>query len=333
MDFSIDTLYNQIKAYLPLRKLDNCEMYSSFYKGEYKLELRNLKTFQLLAEYLSYTEVAKKLNFTQPTITAQIQALEQELEEKLLYRVGKQNYLTPAGKLLKKYTDEIFTIIEEMEAEFTKLKKAPQTLNIAAPEYYCIYYFPNIISKYLANHEGIHIHLRSQQSEQVIAGVTNNEYDLGVIAGKVKQSGLMNIVLEEEEFIPVVSSVIYEQYSLEEIIEQFPFIKYRIDGGFQTIIDNFVATFKISPRKTIEIGSEEAIRRAIMSDVGYSLLSKNMIEKELKQGEVMQIPLTTEKMLFQTSLIYLEVNEAKQHLQSFRNAIQQMWLTANADSD
>lgn len=72
------------------------------------MELRNLKTFQVVAECSNFTKAAEKLNFTQPTVTAQIQSLEKELNQLLFFRVGRTNHLTPAGKLLKKYTDELF---------------------------------------------------------------------------------------------------------------------------------------------------------------------------------------------------------------------------------
>ncbi len=54
------------------------------------MELRNLKTFQVVAEELNMTRAAKRLKYTQPTITLQIQSLEKELDHTLLARVGKK---------------------------------------------------------------------------------------------------------------------------------------------------------------------------------------------------------------------------------------------------
>lgn len=289
------------------------------------MELRNLRTFQILAECLNFTEAARRLNFTQPTITAQIQSLERELKQSLFYRVGKQNYLTPAGKLLENYTDQIFQIIDAMENEFEKLKAPPISLNIAASEYYCINHFPLIISEYLKIGLDTYINLISCKSDKVIRGVIDNEYDLGVIAGHVSQSGLKNIVLEEEELLPVVSKDVYDKYPVSQIIDMFPFIKFKIDGGFQTILNNFIAQFNFPPKKTIEFGSEEAIRRAIKNGVGYGLLSKKMIGKASEQNDMIYIPISDQKMIFQTSLIYLESNQDNDALKSFCKLVKSTW--------
>lgn len=67
------------------------------------MELRNLKTFQVVANELNMTKAAKILKYTQPTITLQIQVLERELNHSLFTRIGKKTFLTPAGKIKAAY--------------------------------------------------------------------------------------------------------------------------------------------------------------------------------------------------------------------------------------
>ena len=72
------------------------------------MELRNLKTFQVVAEELNLTKAAQKLGYTQPTLTLQIQSLEKELQHTLLTRIGKKTFLTSVGKKLKVRVDQLF---------------------------------------------------------------------------------------------------------------------------------------------------------------------------------------------------------------------------------
>ncbi|WKB36209.1 LysR family transcriptional regulator [Terrilactibacillus sp. S3-3] len=60
------------------------------------MELRNLKTFQIAADLLNFTKTAKVLNFTQPTVTSQIRALETELNHPLFFRIGQTNFFNLA---------------------------------------------------------------------------------------------------------------------------------------------------------------------------------------------------------------------------------------------
>jgi DNA-binding transcriptional LysR family regulator len=80
------------------------------------MELRHLKTFQVVAEELNMTKAARILGYTQPTITQQIQVLEREVGYSLLTRIGKKMYLTPAGKEIKVHADKLFNVVQEMES-------------------------------------------------------------------------------------------------------------------------------------------------------------------------------------------------------------------------
>ncbi|GIN89054.1 LysR family transcriptional regulator [Siminovitchia terrae] len=295
------------------------------------MELRNLKTFQVVAECLNFTKAAEKLNFTQPTVTAQIQSLERELNQLLFFRAGRKNHLTPAGKLLKKYTDDLFHIVDEMEAAFLELEKPHGYLKVAAPEYYCINYFPIVVSEFLKTFPDVHINLISCNSDDVLKGVATNTYDLGIIAGEVSKSDINNIILDEEELLLVISKNIFEQDEINHILNTLPFIRFRIGVNFQSVINQYIQQSNFSPRKVIEIGSEEAIKRAVLNGTGYGLLSSNLIKKEIQSGELTPIQLTNQKISFKTSLIYLKKNEEKGVLKSFSDVIESLWTNVNKE--
>ncbi|MFD1708613.1 LysR family transcriptional regulator [Siminovitchia sediminis] len=292
------------------------------------MELRNLKTFQVVAECLNFTKAAEKLNFTQPTVTAQIQALENELNQLLFFRAGKKNHLTPAGQLLKRYTDELFLIVDEMESAMMELGKPSGYLTVAAPEYYCTNYFPSIVSEFLRTFPDVHIHLVSCGSDEVIKGIEANSYDLGVIAGEVSKSSMNNIILDEEELLLVVAKDIYEQYQDDVIFNQYPFINFRISMSYQRTIEQFLQQANLNPRKTIQFGSEEAIKRAVLNGTGYGLLSGNLISKEIASGDLVPI-LTDQTIALKTSLIYLKKKEEKNIQKSFSDVIQSLWSKAD----
>lgn len=292
------------------------------------MELRNLKTFQVVAECLNFTKAAEILNFTQPTVTAQIQSLEKELNQLLFFRVGKKNHLTPAGKLLKKYTDELFGIIDEMEGAFLELGKPHGYLKIAASEFYCTNYFPFIISEFLKTFPDVHINLVSCHSDGVVKGIETNSFDLGVIAGETSKNEMENIVLGEEELLLVAEKSVMGKLPIDQLISELPFIRYKIEGSFKSYINQYLHQTNLHPKKIIEFGSEEAIKRAVLKGTGYGLLSSNLIKKEITSGELIPIPLTEHKLKFKTSLIYLKKKEEKAILKSFSDVVEELWAKA-----
>ncbi|MFJ7853192.1 LysR family transcriptional regulator [Peribacillus frigoritolerans] len=293
------------------------------------MELRNLKTFQTAAELLNFTKVGERLNFTQPTITTQIQSLEQELNQQLFMRVGKKNYLTPAGKMLQKYTDQLFSIVNEIEVAFSELGTPHGSLKIAASEIYCTNYFPVLISEYLKTYPEVHIQLISCSSNEVIKGIETDIYDIGIIVGELSKKGIKSIVLEEEELVLVVSQKLYSAYSIPRILTELPFIRFKIDGNFDALVKEFFNDTQFTPKKILEFGSEEAIKRAVLNQTGVALLSSNFIKKEIANGELIPIRLTEKKFPFKTSLISLEEKVNLVTFNSFSNMIQPLWLKAN----
>ena len=96
------------------------------------MELRLLRTFQCVASCLNFSKAAEMLNFSQPTVSTQIQMLEEELGQKLFVHVGKKTYLTPEGTILKEDADRILCMAEEVSLKFQSMTNTTRILKIAA---------------------------------------------------------------------------------------------------------------------------------------------------------------------------------------------------------
>lgn len=269
------------------------------------MELRNLKTFQTAAEHLNFTKTAKILNFSQPTVTSQIRALEKELKNPLFFRIGKRTYLTPHGKVVKQYADQIFATIDEMNQELSKKNRpASSRLVIAASETFCTHYFPMIIRKFLHETPEVGIKLVSCYSKDVIAGIDSNDFDIGIISGTYRKSGITNIVIaDHEDLVLIVSKALYEKYPLSDILDRQPFIKYEIDGPFEQQMQHYIQEAGIKSKKVIESSSLEAVKSAVMNDIGVGLISRNLVKKELAVHQLYEISLNRQPVKIKTSLI------------------------------
>ncbi|MFF2754945.1 LysR family transcriptional regulator [Psychrobacillus sp. NPDC058041] len=289
------------------------------------MELRHLKTFQFAAEYLNFTKAAQQLNFTQPAVTVQIQSLEQELKQQLFIRIGKKIFLTPAGEVLKTYTDQLFSIVEEIESSFAELSNSNGNVTIAAGESYCTYYFPYVISEYLKLYPKVQIKLISCNSDEVIKGVESNKYDIGIISGDLSNNGITNIVIAEEDMVLVVSKDLYDRYPEDQLLTKFPLIKYQADGYFESMMSKYLRQSKLSLQNVIEFGSLDAIKKAVLNNMGVALLISDFIKKEISNGDLIPILVTENKVKVNTSIITLKEKENLVTIQSFIDVIQKIW--------
>src|SRR5262249_14299225 len=112
------------------------------------MELRQLITFQAVASTLSFTRAAVLLNYAQSSVTAQIQALEEELGVPLFDRLGKRVVLTDAGQRLVRYADRMLNLADETRGVVSGGEVRGGTLTLSAIETLCTYRLPGILRQF-----------------------------------------------------------------------------------------------------------------------------------------------------------------------------------------
>lgn len=285
------------------------------------MELRQLKTFHVVAECLNLTKAAEILRYSQPTITLQIQALERDIGHTLLNRVGKRTFLTPTGKLLKKHTDKLFQNLEELEQELRRLEKPNGKLIVAAPEFYCSYYLSQLLSIYLNLHPQVQMKLLCYNSKETIKLVEANQADIGIVAGKCNRPGIEEILIDQEDLVLVAHPQMVKSRSASELFQVYPFITYDLEGVIKECLDEI----QCKPASTIECGSEEAIKRAVLSQTGIALISDIIIEEEVKQGSLQILHRFPKRLL--THLIYPKDQREFSTVSSFIDVVLDVWPT------
>ncbi|MED1954166.1 LysR family transcriptional regulator [Brevibacillus centrosporus] len=285
------------------------------------MELRQLKTFHVVAECLNLTKAAEILRYSQPTITLQIQALERDIGHTLLNRVGKRTFLTPTGKLLKKHTDKLFQNLEELEQDLRRLEKPNGKLIVAAPEFYCSYYLSQLLSIYLNLHPQVQMKLLCYNSKETIKLVEANQADIGIVAGKCNRPGIEEILIDQEDLVLVAHPQMVKSRSASELFQVYPFITYDLEGVIKECLDEI----QCKPASTIECGSEEAIKRAVLSQTGIALISDVIIEEEVKQGSLQILHRFPKRLL--SHLIYPKDQREFSTVSSFIDVVLDVWPT------
>ncbi|MCU6600138.1 LysR family transcriptional regulator [Peribacillus frigoritolerans] len=303
-----------------------CKIISIFsgMKGK-SMELRNLKTFQVVAQHLNMTKAAKILGYTQPTITLQIQVLERELGHSLFTRIGKNTFLTPAGKKLQKHTDKLFNVVEELERDLEELNGPSGRLSIAASEYYCSHYLSILVNAYINLHPQVKLKLIPSNSLDVIEKILSNEADIGIIACECNHKDIESHVLGEERAVLVVAAEILKDNTKERILEKYPFLAFHGNCSFDTLIKQCFSEMNYRPASIIEFGgSDETIRRAVLNQTGIALLGENVIKEELANG--LLVPLHYCTQTIETSLIYLKTRTEGATINSFSDLLKDAWV-------
>ncbi|MFN2151803.1 MAG: LysR substrate-binding domain-containing protein, partial [Anaerolineales bacterium] len=168
------------------------------------LDIIKLETFIYAAQSLSFSEAAKQLNLSQPTVSYQIKTLEKELGVSLFLRSGSNLQLTEAGRLLLPRARQIFHQSNEMEELLASLQDGVVgELRIACSTTAGKYILPQLAARFCQRYPGIRVSILRCVSGDVTERLLANEAHLGVVSHEIQEENI-----EHQEFFNDVINLI-----------------------------------------------------------------------------------------------------------------------------
>ncbi|GAB6127039.1 LysR family transcriptional regulator [Humidesulfovibrio idahonensis] len=149
------------------------------------MELRNVKTFASVAGLLSFRRAAAVLNYAPSTVSAQIQALEEELRLKLFDRLEKGICLTEAGRRFLPYALKLLDLAQESVAAAAGEHTGKSLLTVRMPETLAAHRFPALLPRFRQEHPTVGIRLRGSSTHN-IQRYLEKGLDLAFLIGEAK---------------------------------------------------------------------------------------------------------------------------------------------------
>jgi DNA-binding transcriptional LysR family regulator len=148
------------------------------------LQLRHLQTFLAAAETLSFTQAARRVHLSQPSVTEQIRALEESLRQPLFVRSNNRLALTEAGRQLAVRARELLAMADDTLRSAREGAPAPvETLCVAAPQTLCAQLVAPAVAALAAQLPGARVCIREGHSKATAQAVLDGTADLGVVHG------------------------------------------------------------------------------------------------------------------------------------------------------
>ncbi len=156
------------------------------------MELRVLQYFLAIAREQSIVRAAESLHLSQPTLSIQIKAMEEELGKKLLIRGSKGSRkvtLTEEGMILRKRAEEILNLVHKTEREISLSDEVVMgDVYIGAGETDAVRLIARTARKLYRTYPGIHYHIASGNAAFVMEQLEKGLIDFGLVFGDVDQT-------------------------------------------------------------------------------------------------------------------------------------------------
>jgi len=257
------------------------------------MDLRRLEIFVKVAELGSFSRAAQALSLTQPTVSEHVRALEDELGVQLLDRLGRGAATTRAGHLLLGYAQRLLTLSREARQAIDQFQgRLSGELIIGGSTIPGEYVLPALVGQFKAKQAEISIVLLIGDSRQVTEWVEDGRVELGVVGARPAQRILEARELMPDELVVVVPAehawARRHNVTLAEVQAEPMVVRERGSGSRQALeqalgdAGTTLAAFKIVG----EMGSTQAIKQAVRTGVGVSLISRRAVEDECRAGVV-----------------------------------------------
>lgn len=146
------------------------------------MEIRVLRYFLAVAREGNITAAANFLHLTQPTLSRQLKELEDELGQQLLIRKSRRIELTPEGMLLRKRAEEIISMVDKTEAEFSAMESTVSgDIYIGGGETQAIRKIAEIIKDLQTSCPEIRYHIHSGNAQDVMERLDKGLLDFGIL--------------------------------------------------------------------------------------------------------------------------------------------------------
>ena len=288
------------------------------------MEDHKLKVFCTVAETKSFSKASEIIHLTQPAVSLQIQALEELYETKLFDRSSSTVSLTPAGDILYRYAKEILALYAAAEkniGELTGLVKG--SISVGASTTIGNYLLPNVLADFRRTHPKIKVHLFVGNTKRIVEYLNSGNIDFGIVEGDIARQKLIVEKLIEDELVVILPPLHpwakKKEVSIYDLIKE-PFILREEGSGTRQIIEKYLSKHGISShdmKAAMMLGSTVAIKGAVESGVGVSIVSRWAARKESKYGSLKLLSIKEEKLIREFALIYQKNSIASHAVDEF----------------
>jgi LysR family transcriptional regulator, low CO2-responsive transcriptional regulator len=271
------------------------------------MDFDQLETFLEVARLLNFSRAAERRFRTQPAISSQIRALEEEVGARLLDRSGGKVSLTAAGKLFQKFAEEILESRRAMLTSIAETERIPRgEIVVGANEGTCLHILPEVFAEFKKQYPDVNIGINRADYATIMECVIDNSVDFGVVSLPVSDNRLTVVLIHRDELIIIAPP----QHPLAQLksatIEQaakFPLVVPKA-GHTRDALENLFYEKKLKPRYTMELDSSELLKRFVAADAGIGFIASSNCLEDVRANALVAIPISNAKIRRDIALVF-----------------------------
>lgn len=296
------------------------------------MEFKQLQSFVEVVNYQSFTKAAEKLFLSQPTISAHISQLEDELGKRLILRTTKSIELTPKGREIYDYATTILGLRDRMIESCSSQPK--NIIHIGASTIPSAYILPELLPEFGQLSPDTYFSIHQNDSQGIINSLKEGLFDIGMIGMNLEdehiecipfcRDHMLIITPVNDHFLELRHS---NNYDVRQLLKE-PVIMRETGSGSKKTADIFLEKIGVSDNDIniiARINDQEAIKNMVASGLGISIISEMAARNFLAEKRILGFPLNDDASGRQIYLIYKRDYILKPYVQAFLKFVQKKY--------
>jgi len=249
------------------------------------MDFDQLEIFLEVARLSSFSRAAEKRFRTQPAISSQIRALEEEVGARLLDRSGGRVSLTVAGKLFQKYAEDALESRKNILTAIAETEHVPRgEIVVGANEGTCLHILPEVFAQFKRDYPDVAVSIKRADYARILESIIENAVDFGVVSLPVNDNRLECVPIHRDELVviaPPGHPLAGKKTVTVAKVAAYPLVVPKA-GHTRDALDSLFYDREVKPRIAMELDSSELLKRFVAADVGVGFIARSNIEEDIR---------------------------------------------------
>jgi DNA-binding transcriptional LysR family regulator len=285
--------------------------------------LHQLKVFLKIYQNKSITKTSEELHLSQPAVSIQLRNFQDQFSIPLTEQVGRKIFITDFGKDIASIAEKILNDVESINYKtnaYKGLLTGRLKFSIASTGKYVMPFF---LSRFIQKFKAVDLVIDVTNKTKVVESLEKNETDFALVSVLPDKLAIESIDLLPNQLFLVGS--VNSAYSLSKVkhLKDVPLILRETGSATRQAMEDFMMQKKIISSKKIELTSNEAVKQAVLADLGFSIMPLIGIKNELKNNELEIIPVKGLPITTTWQLIWLKSKQLSPVAKAYLNYIEE----------
>jgi DNA-binding transcriptional LysR family regulator len=251
--------------------------------------IRQLQIFSIAATQLSFARAAEQLHLTHAAISLQIKQLEEVAGIEFFERIGKRVFLTEAGEVMLQYARQILQSLKEADESLSAIKGLKGGRLAVAVTSTAEYFAPALLAAFRKSQPDVRIRLLIDNRDTVGRLLAQNEVDLAIMGRPPADLDAESVAFAPHPLVVIAATdhplAGRKQVKVEELAAETMIVR-EVGSGTRSALESFFTEHGVALRVGMEMGSNEAIKQAVVAGLGVALISRHTLGLELSSGRL-----------------------------------------------